>query len=184
MSEDRGPQTADGGRERGPALRGLVLLAALAASGSGCRTVVDTVAGVFGPGVQAGESLDAHVVYRLRPGCPSLLARSMRHGYTVLTPGPAPEGIENREAFVGTGFEETGVFEGPVREGEVVFRYIPPAESATRRGEPIDVVAMVDAVGLTLPQGHERLTALCGREAEGEAPDPAIPRVPGQAAGP
>ena len=162
--------------------RPLALLAVLVASGTGCRTVVDSVAGVFAPGAQVGDAVDAHVVYRLRPGCPSLLARTVRHGYTVMTPGQAPEGIENREAFVGEGFEETGVFEGPVRQGEVVFRYIPPAESATRRGDPIDVVATVDAVGLTLPQGRERLDALCGREVEGETPDPAIPRVPGSTA--
>ena len=161
----------------------VALLAALAASGTGCGAVVDTVAGVFAPGVQVGESLDAHVVYRLRADCPSLLARTMRHGYTVMTPGQAPEGIENRDAFVGTGFEETGVFEGPVRQGEVVFRYIPPAQSATRRGAPIDVVAVVDAVDLTLAEGRGRLDALCGPEVEGESPDPAIPRVPGQTAG-
>ncbi len=159
----------------------------------GCRTVVDTVAGVFGPVVQIGDAVDAHVVYRLRPDCPSLLARTMRHGYTVMTPGLAPEGIENREAFVGTGFEETGVFEGPVREGEVVFRYIPPAESATRKGTPIDAVADVAAVGLTLEQGRDRLDALCGpevdgaevdgAEVDGESPDSTIPRIPGQKAG-
>ena len=160
-------------------LRGVLALAAVVASAAGCRTVVDSVAGVFGPGVQLGE-VDAHVVYRLRAGCPDLLARTMRHGYTVMRPGPAPEGIENREAFVGTGFEETGVFEGPVRTGEVVFRYIPPAESDTRNGTPIDVVAQVDAVGLTLEQGRDRLGELCGREVEGEIPDPAIPRVPRQ----
>ena len=161
----------------------LLAMLVLAASATGCKTIVDTVAGVLAPGGQVGEALDAHVVYRLRPDCPTLLARSMRHGYTVMTPGEAPEGIENRDAFVGTGFEETGVFEGPVRQGEVVFRYIPPAESATRNATPIDVVAMVDAVELTLEQGRDRLDGLCGPLLEGETPDPEIPRIPGQTMG-
>ena len=164
---------------RVPGRWGLLALAALVASGPGCRTVVDSVAGVFGPG-QVGDAVDAHVVYRLRPDCPTLLARSTRHGYTVLTPGPAPEGIEEREAFVGTGFEETGVFEGPVRTGDVVFRYVPPAASETWRADPVDVAATVDSVELTLQQGRERLVALCGPLVEGLPTDPVVPRLPGQ----
>ena len=157
---------------------GLVLLAALVA-GPGCRTAVDTVAGVFGPG-QVGDAVDAHVVYRLRPDCPTLLARSTRHGYTVLTPGDAPESIESREAFVGTGFEETGVFEGPVRTGEVVFRYVAPAASETWTAGPVDVAATVDSVELTLQQGRARLDAICGPLVEGPQPDPSVPRLPRQ----
>ena len=162
--------------DRGPGT-GVLLLAALVASGSGCRTVVDTVAGVFGPG-QAGDAVDAHVVYRLRAGCPTLLARSTRHGYTVLAPAAPPEGIENREAFVGTGFEETGVFEGPVRTGDVVFRYVAPAASDRWDAGPVDVAAQVDAVELTLQQGRARLDALCGPLVEGPEPDPTVPRLP------
>jgi hypothetical protein len=158
---------------------GGLLLVALCVCAAGCGSVVDSVAGVFGPGT-VGEDLDAHVVYRLRPDCPVLLARTLRHGYTVMTPGLAPEGIENRDAFVGTGFEETGVFEGPVRTGEVVFRYIPPADSGTRDSTPIDVVADVDAVRLDLEAGRDRLDALCGPLIEGSLPDPDIPRIPAQ----
>ena len=160
--------------------RPLALLAVLVASGTGCRTVVDSVAGVFAPGAQVGDAVDAHVVYRLRPGCPSLLARTVRHGYTVMTPGQAPEGIENREAFVGEGFEETGVFEGPVRTGDVVFRYVPPAASSTWDAGPVDVSAQVEAVGLTIQEGRARLDALCGPDVEGAAPDPSVPRLPSQ----
>ncbi len=170
------PAGAAPARRRAPAL---VLLAALAASGSGCRTVVDSVAGVFGPG-QVGDAVDAHVIYRLRPDCPALLARSTRHGYTVLTPGEPPEGIDNREAFVGSGLEETGVLEGPVRTGDVVFRYIPPAASSTWGGDPIDVAATVDGVELTLEQGRGRLEALCGPLVEGLPTDPVVPRLPSQ----
>ena len=140
---------------------------------------MDTVAGVFGP-AGAGEAIDAHVVYRLRPDCPALLARSTRHGYTVLSPAQPPEGVENREAFVGAGFEETGVFEGPVRTGDVVFRYVPPAASSTWDAGPVDVVAQVEAVELTLREGRAQLDALCGPDVEGAAPDPSVPRLPDQ----
>lgn len=163
----------------------LAALAVLAASGSGCRTVGDTLAGVFGPG-QVGDAVDAHVVYRLRPDCPTMLARSTRHGYTVLTPSAAPQAIESREAFVGTGFEETGVFEGPVRAGDVVFRYVAPASSQTWGAGPVDVAADVDSVELTLEQGRDRLLAICGPppeepdSVEDETAAPSIPRLPGQ----
>ena len=53
----------EGGRTRS-SLRSLGLLIPLVA-GSGCTTVVDTVAAVFGPG-EVGGVVDAHVVYRLR----------------------------------------------------------------------------------------------------------------------
>ena len=164
--------------------RALLLLAALVASGSGCRTVGDALAGVLGPG-GAGETIDAHVVYRLRPGCDALLARTISHGYTVLSPREILEGdVEDRAAFVGTGIEETGVFEGPVRTGEVVFRYVPPAASETWGAGPLDVSATVDAVELTLEQGHARMVALCGPptddEPTPESAAPAVPRLPRQ----
>ena len=87
------------------------------------------VQGLFQP--VARGAVDAHVVYRLWPGCPTLLARTTEHGYTVMTPLDEvdPDGV--RTAFVGQTYEETGLFEGPVREGQSVFRYIPPAASET-----------------------------------------------------
>lgn len=147
----------------------MLLLAVLAASGSGCRTVVDTVAGVFGPG-DVGGTVDAHVVYRLRADCPALLARTLSNGYTVLTP---------RETLGATGpvVEQTGVFEGPVRTGEVVFRYIMPEEPEAT--EPIDIIADVDAVRLGIEAGQERIVALCGPLPATTTPDD-IPRIPGQ----
>ena len=163
------------GPSRTPYLVPCALLLALAASASGCRTVVDTVAAVFGPG-DVGGAVDAHVVYRLRPDCPALLARTISSGYTVLTPLGAPPAVEGLPEFAGTAVEETGVFEGPVRTGEVVFRYVPPAESQTWDAGPVDVVAEVDAVRLGLGEGRARLLALCGPEPS--APDPTIPRLP------
>ena len=135
---------------------------------------------MFGPG-GVGEAVDAHVVYRLRPGCPALLARTINHGYTVLSPREVIEGeVEDRQAFVGAGVEETGVFEGPVRTGEVVFRYVPPAASDTWDAGPVDVAAEVAAVNLTLEGGVARLNAACGPPDRGEPTDRAVPRLPGQ----
>ncbi|WP_420454630.1 hypothetical protein [Rubrivirga sp.] len=144
----------------------------------GCTTVVDTVAGVFGPGEVGGE-VDAHVVYQLRPDCPALLARTINHGYTVLTPLDTPSDVEGVPPLRGDGIEETGVFEGPVRTGEVLFRYVAPAASETWDAGPVDVAATVDAVRLDLDEGTARLVALCGPPPETVAPDPTIPRVPG-----
>ncbi len=156
-------------------------LAAVLASGTGCRTVADAVAGVFGPG-QVGETIDAHVVYRLRPDCPTLLARTTAHGYTVLTPTSTLSADDVRQVpeLVGVRFEESGLFEGPVRTGEVVFRYIPPAASETWRAGPLDVVADVEAVRLDLRAARGQLVAICGVEPGTETADPTVPRIPGQ----
>lgn len=143
---------------------------------SGCRTVLDGVAGVFGPG-NVGETVDAHVVYRLRPGCPAMLARTIQNGYTVLIPRAVPV-LEGVDPLLGRDIEETGVFEGPVRAGEVVFRYVPPAASDTWASGPVDVVADVDAVRLDLEGGHDRMVALCGPLPSPSDPD--VPRLPGQ----
>ncbi len=154
-----------------------LLLLALVAS-AGCRTVVDSVAGVFGPG-DVGDVVDAHVVYRLRPDCKTLLARTISSGYTVLTPtGTLDEAAGRASASASAPVEETGVFEGPVRTGEVVFRYVPPAASETWASGPVDMVAEVDAVRLTLEDGADRLLQLCGPLPEPAVPDPTIPRIP------
>jgi len=154
-----------------------VLLLALAVSG--CSTVLDGVAAVFGPG-DVGNVIDAHVVYRLRPDCPALLARTINHGYTVMTPVGTPEGMAEALEPIGGAVEETGVFEGPVRTGEVVFRYVPPAASETWDAGPVDLVAEVDAVRLDLEEGSARIVELCGPLPETLAPDTSIPRIPGR----
>ena len=134
------------------------------------------VRGLFaGP---AAGAVDAHVVYRLRADCPTLVARTTEHGYTVMTPLDRAETAETA-AFAGLAFEETGLFEGPAREGQSVFRYIAPAESETWDAGGTDVVVDVAAVGLDLPAAHARLTALCGPLVEGE-PGADVPRVPRQ----
>lgn len=169
-------------RGRRPRARGTGRIRPLAAclvalSLSGCGSVLDAAASVLGPSGVGGD-VDAHVVYRLRPDCPAVLARSLDNGYTVLTPRELAEPVPTVPEFVGESVEETGVFEGPVRTGEVVFRYVPPAQSETWAAGPVDVVADVDAVRLTLTDGHERILALCGPLPEPVTPDPTIPRVP------
>ena len=161
--------------------RGVLPLAAcvLSLALPGCSTVLDGVAAVFGPG-DVGTVVDAHVVYRLRPDCPALLARTISHGYTVMTPVGSPEGVDPVSELVGMEIEETGVFEGPVRQGEVVFRYVPPAASETWEAGPVDLVAEVDAVRLDLEAGSARIVELCGPPPETLTPDPSIPRIPGR----
>ena len=154
-----------GGRLAVPLALSLLPLA-LTACGVG-----GAVRGLFaGPAVGA---VDAHVVYRLRPDCPTLVARTTEHGYTVMTPLPDETGA------VGLAVEETGLFEGPAREGQSVFRYIAPAASETWDAGGTDVVVDVVAVGLDLPAAHDRVTALCGPLVEG-GPGADVPRVPRQ----
>jgi hypothetical protein len=152
------------------------LLLAAAASGAGCTQAVNAVAGVFGPG-GVGETIDAHVVYRLRPDCPVLVARTTENGYTVLAPLRFLEGPTARDAaeFVGTEIEETGLFEGPVRTGEVVFRYVPPVASETWDAPEADVVAEVEAVRLSLPEAHAHVVGRCGPP---PTPPADVPRTP------
>ena len=101
----------------------------------------------------------------------------MQNGYTVLSPRAVPD-VEGVDPLLGRDIEETGVFEGPVRAGEVVFRYIPPSASETWDAGPVDVVADVDAVRLDLEGGHDRIVALCGPLPS--AADPDVPRLPGR----
>lgn len=145
-------------------------------SASGCTTVVDTVAAVFGPG-EVGGVVDAHVVYRLRDDCPALLARTISHDYTVLTPlGLLAD--EGDPIPLQAPVEETGLFEGPVRTGQSIFRYIAPTDSDTWAGEPVDIVAEVDAVRLDVGEAAARLVALCGPEPLPVPTDPTVPRLP------
>lgn len=140
----------------------------------GCG-VGGAVRGLFEPAAR-GE-VDAHVVYRLRPDCPTLLARTTEHGYTVMTPVERTAAV-TPTAFAGGEFVETGLFEGPVREGQSVFRYIPPAESETWDAGGEDVVVDVNAVELDLQAGHARVVALCGPLPAAVVGDE-VPRVPG-----
>lgn len=132
---------------------------------AGCGAVRDA----FEP--SARGAVDAHVVYRLRPDCATLVARTKDHGYTVMTPLDRVD-VPQLSEFVGLGVKETGVFEGPVREGRSVFRYVPPAESGRWGEGGADVAVDVDAVRLDLPDAHARVVALCGPLPPDVAPRP------------
>lgn len=135
-------------------------LVALCVTASGCGRLLTV-------GTGTGSTLDAHVVYAQRPGCPTLLARTLDHGYTVMTPLP-PAGP----------FEQTGVFEGPVRTGESVFRYTPPGETPVWLERPTEVGVDVLAVELALPAARDRWATACGVPEGADGPADAIPRLP------
>ena len=131
---------------------------------SGCGRL----GGVIG-GTTARGAFDAHVVMQQRDGCASLAARTLRHGYTVMTP-------------LGTSdpFETSGLFEGPVREGESVFQYTPPNTTpvwsdAVSRGVPV----YVHAVRLSLPEARATLLDVCDAPPGTDGPADDIPRIPG-----
>ena len=148
-------------------------LLTLALSGCGVGGAVQSL---FQP--VARGAVDAHVVYRLWPDCEALLARTTEHGYTIMTPLEriAPD---VQTSFVGQAFEETGLFEGPVREGQSVFRYVPPAASETWDAGGEEVSVDVEAIELELPDAHARMVARCGPLPE-SVPGADVPRVPGQ----
>ena len=142
---------------------GRLTLACLAGSLAlgGC----DTLTRVFRSGPAAGV-VDAHVVYRLRPDCPTFLARTLRNGYTVMTPQDG--------AFQAV---ETALFEGPVREGQSIYRYYLPRETETWSDDWTEVSVDARAVQLSLPDARARLDAICGPLVEGE-PSDEVPRLP------
>lgn len=134
-------------------------LALLVAAAPGCGVLT------LGRG-GGGSALDAHVVYQQRAGCPTLLARTLDHGYTVMTPEGGP-------------FALTGVFEGPAREGESVFRYTPPNVTPVWPGDPAEVRVDVQATGLELPAARGLWASVCGvPEGADEPSDPDVNRLP------
>lgn len=148
----------------------VVVLGAAALLVSGCGRVSAVVGSVLGGGPP--DALDAHAVYRIRPGCPTLAARTVSHGFTILTP---------RE---GGPFEAAGVFEGPARVGESVFRYVPPEagaswELARASAATTEVSVAVAAVGVELPDVRQWMDRFCGALPPGEGePGEEVPRVP------
>lgn len=134
---------------------------------AGCGRIGE-LAGMVGSGAPP-SAMDAHVVYDARIGCGTLSARTLTQGYTILTPQEMPVPVEL-----------TGVFEGPAREGESVFRYTSPADSETW-ASPSSVVVDVQAIGLDLPAARVALNDACGVPEDYEIPsDSNVPRIPGQ----
>ncbi len=141
-----------------------------AASLTGCRSVSTAVGRVFSSG--PANLLDAHAVYLQRPGCPTVVARTHRHGYSVLTP-TEPLAVE-----------PAGLFEGPALVGTFVFRYVPPHvgqtwDSAREAAETAETRVSVAAVDVELPDVRAYLDRFCGPlpPGEGESGE-TIPRVP------
>jgi len=127
----------------------------------GCNALARAIGGGPARGV-----VDAHVIYRLRPDCSTLLARTLRNGYSVMT--PLTDGFEG---------EETGLFEGPVREGQSIYRYYPPSNTENWSEDWTEVSVDVRSVKLNLPDARQTLDTICGPLIEGEASD-AVPRLP------
>lgn len=145
----------------------------LLVSATGCGPVGAVVSNVLRSGPPA--VVDAHTVYRQRPGCATLAARTTSHGYTILTPQE------------GGPYEISGIFEGPAREGESIFHYVPPALGASWEDAletAVDVPVEVSAVDVELPDVRLYLDRFCGELPPGvdEAGD-AVPRVPIQRRG-
>ncbi len=149
-----------------PGFAGLSALVAVLVPVAGCGPL-GALGSVLGGGSAAG-AYEAHVLYQMREGCTTLVARTLRDGYTVMTP------LDRRVAF-----EPTGVFEGPVRTGESVFRYLPPGRVATWPADAAEVPMAVHAVRRTLPEARARLLAACGAALGTDGPADGIPRIPG-----
>ena len=154
-------------RAGSPPAAGVRLAVALTLAGlvlPGCSRVRD----VLRP--SRSGTVDAHVVYRQREGCPALVARTLRNGYTVLIP----------EA--GTPVDPTGIFEGPVREGFSVYRYYVPGQSTDWGSNAVDVEAEAVLVDADLPTARAFLDLTCGTR-DVDLPSDQAPRRPDEGAG-
>ena len=105
-------------------------------------------------GSAATEGAGAHVLFLVRPGCPTVVARTLAvapaRAFTVLTldePAFAPRAGD--------------VLEGPARTGRSVFVYYRDASLADR-ADGVSVAADVLSVGLDPAKAREYLDAECG----------------------
>ncbi len=158
------------------AARGAVAVLA-AVSLTGCGGVRQAVGRVLGGGPDT--VVDAHAVTLLRPGCTTVAARTIRHGYSVLTPSAGT--LSGGTPLV---VEPAGLFEGPALVGTFVFRYVPPHvgetwDEARAAAETTETRVAVAAVDVELPDVRAYLDRFCGPAppGEGETGEP-IPRVP------
>ncbi len=151
-------------------MRQFLLAASLLLTLPGCRSVSTAVGRVFGGG--PANVLDAHSVTLQRPGCATVAARTVRHGYSILTP---LDTLTVRPA---------GLFEGPALEGQFVFRYVPPGvgetwDAARASSATPELPVRVSAIDVELPDVRAWMDAACGPLPPGEGePGEAIPRVP------
>jgi hypothetical protein len=104
----------------------------------------------------ASASTGAHVLFLVRGGCATVVARTLTSGdsraFTVLA-------LDSPEYAPRVG----DVLEGPAREGRSVFAYYREESLATRDGAQT-VAADVIAVGLDPGEARTRLDLACGPE--------------------
>ncbi|MFN3597855.1 MAG: hypothetical protein ACK41D_11360 [Rubricoccaceae bacterium] len=126
----------------GTLLPGTLLLGTLLLGAAGCRGLG------FAP---AGTTLGAHMVTQARAGCAVVAARTFAEGGHALLTFP--------EAAAPP--QPGDLFEGPVRVGPSVFRFVPAdGMDAWRNGE--DVPAEVLAAGLSAEEARAAMDARCG----------------------
>ncbi len=151
-------------------MRQILLAGVLLLALPGCRSVSTAVGRVLGGG--PANVLDAHAVYLQRPGCATVAARTVRHGYSILTP------LDTLTV------EPAGLFEGPALEGQFVFRYVPPNvgetwDDARASSATPELTVHVSAVEVALPDVRAWLDAACGPLPPGEGePGETVPRIP------
>lgn len=121
-------------------------------------------------GRSSGTTIAPHVVFLAPEGCGVALAKIHRGEYALIQAvaddpdlGPAPEYVPR----VGD------ILEGPVREGESIFRYFPPADTNAEWTEGRELPLDVIATGLLLADARVQLDARCTVEGED------LPRLPG-----
>ncbi|MEM6326957.1 MAG: hypothetical protein AAF791_07560 [Bacteroidota bacterium] len=121
-------------------------------------------------GRSAGTTIAPHVVFLAPEGCGVAVAKVHRGEYALIqTISDDPQ--------VGPGSAYTprvgDVLEGPVREGESIFRFFPPEATndawTDGRELPLDVLA----TGLGLSEARARLDERCVVEGDN------LPRLPG-----
>jgi hypothetical protein len=106
----------------------------------------------------SSASTGAHVLFLVRDGCTTVVARTLTSGdsraFTVLD-------LESPEYAPRAG----DVLEGPAREGRSVFAYYREESLGTREGA-VTVTAAVLAVALDPSDARTRLDVACGSEGE------------------
>jgi hypothetical protein len=111
------------------------------------------LAGCAGGGGAAGSQA-AHVLFLIRAGCPTVVARTLAGGdaraFTILT-------LDAPDYMPRAG----DVLEGPARPGRSVFVYY-PEESLGTRSEGRSISADVVAAGLDPSEARARMDAACG----------------------
>ena len=117
-------------------------------------------------GRSAGTTIAPHVVFVAPEGCGVAIAKIHRGEYALIEPVVEGEGL-------GYVAREGDVLEGPVREGESIFRQYPGALRNSEWTEGLEVPIDVLVTGISLSDARARLDARCIVEGD------ELPRLPG-----